>query len=63
VCCYNSCHGNAVMEFGPYGIVMMFTTLDFPVILDGQFTRFLYIDVNSSWRLYAIKFLRRINYN
>jgi hypothetical protein len=27
-------------DFGPYGIIFMnvFTTLDFPVILDGQFT-------------------------
>jgi hypothetical protein len=39
--CYNRCHGNAVKGFGVlwdniYDCV--FTALDFPVILDGQFT-------------------------
>jgi hypothetical protein len=39
--CCNRCHGDAVKAFGAlwdntYGCV--FTALDFPVILDGQFT-------------------------
>jgi hypothetical protein len=41
VCCYNRCRGNAVKGFWAlwYNIYeCVFTTLDFPVILDGQFT-------------------------
>jgi hypothetical protein len=39
-CCYACCHGNAVKRFGHYGIVCttVFTTFDFPVILDGECT-------------------------
>jgi hypothetical protein len=40
MCCHNRCHGNAVMEFWAlrYNIYdFVFTTMDFPVILDGQF--------------------------
>jgi hypothetical protein len=41
MCCYNRCHSNAVEGFWAlwdniYDYV--FTTLDFPVIFDGQFT-------------------------
>jgi hypothetical protein len=40
VFCYNRCNGNAVRDFDPNGIfiIICFTTLDFPVILNGQFT-------------------------
>jgi hypothetical protein len=44
VCCYNPCHGNAVKDFGVLWDIIyncVFTTLDFPVILDGQSSYFL----------------------
>jgi hypothetical protein len=39
-CCYACCHGNSVKRFGHYGVVCttVFTTFDFPVILDGECT-------------------------
>jgi hypothetical protein len=33
VCCYNSCHANSVMDFGPYGN-FVFTTLHLRSIPD-----------------------------
>jgi hypothetical protein len=42
VCCYNRCHGNAVDGFSALWDSIyddVFTTSDFPVILDGKIKR------------------------
>jgi uncharacterized membrane protein YpjA len=38
--CYDRCHGNAIMGFWTFldnVYDYLFTTVDFPIILDGQF--------------------------
>jgi hypothetical protein len=50
VSCYNSCHGNSVkghwaLQESIYEYA--FTTLDFPIILDGQLTSLTQLTING----------------